>query len=170
MTELSNILKDRIHTHVTRTAEGAYKVACARAQEVYRKNTRETCDEKRSPKAVACDLESVILTDWRYARLYARDVLEGRFFAFELAVQKAEPTTNPDDQLAIFHYTSNFGEWPEAEKHIINNADLAVRYAEQIMKRPWPDDHPAHDTIASNEAELQKYLRTFPTAMSSCKF
>lgn len=162
MTELPNILKDRIHARVAQTPEGAYQVALARA--------REAIKEGQNHKEVARDLEPTILEDWRYARLYAQDILEGRFIAFEFAVQEAKPATNPDDQLAVFHYASAFGKWPEAEKHIINNADLAVRYAEQVMKQPWPDGHPANDIIASNDAELARYSRTFPTAPSDCKF
>ena len=158
----SNILKDRIHARVAQTPDGAYQVALARA--------REAIKENRDHKDVARDLEPTIMNDWRFARLYAQNILEGRFIAFEFAVQEAEPATNPDDQLAVFHYASAFGEWPEAEKHIINNADLAVRYAEQVIKQPWPDGHPANDAIARNDAELERYSRTFPTATSACRF
>lgn len=151
MADLSTKLKDRVLSYEAQTPEGAYKVALQHAQQAHRNGHKYEA---------AVGIEATVLKDWRYAGLYARHVLEGRFSAFEFAVQEAAPTTSSDDQLAIFHYAQSTlkGPWKEAEKHLETNAFFASRYAADVRREAWPEGSRGHETIMADPAIAANYL------------
>jgi hypothetical protein len=155
MSNTADSIRSRIQEQFSQSPIGAYQMAKSQKLEAARNG------EAFRPSP---ELENEIVKDWRQSVLYARHVLEGRFFKFEFAVQEAAPTANLNEQAAVFHYAESVLKdvWPEAEKHIESNADFANRYAVHIMKAPWPEDHPATRAISRDPNENYDYSRSFP--------
>lgn len=144
---LSNMradLKARVHAHAARTSSGALSVALHR-------NTSSVAaggDRVRSP-----DLEEVILPNWDASRRYAFDVIGGRWPEFEAAVAGSELEHDRTSVRALTSYAKRFmpGGWEAAEKHIATDPELAFEYARDVLKKPFPEGHPATQTIAASE-------------------
>ena len=107
--------------------------------------------------------ESVILQDWRYAYLYARNFVRGRWPDFEDAIALASPSKDQSTIRCVYNYVKYVrgSRMQAAEKHIANDAQSAVDYAKDILGGPWKttmdDGDRANDTIAAHPTAASAY-------------
>jgi hypothetical protein len=104
-------------------------------------------------------LEAVVLTDWRSAFTYASTVLNGRWQAFENAVEASPPTNNETDGLQVVKYARHVMKdtWPAAEKHIENDGVLSAQYAMWVRKSAWDADSKAMEAINKDREGFELY-------------
>jgi hypothetical protein len=123
-------LSQRIRSHMEEAAANAYGREVARKME-------EGASFVRNPKA-----ESVILNDWRFAYLYSREFIRGRWHAFEDAIADAGPARDPAVIRCVYNYVKNVrkSRMVTAEKHIANCATASVDYAFNFLEGSWTQD------------------------------
>lgn len=127
MTRIDPGLAQRIRAHLEEAAATVYGREVARRMQ-------EGDAFVRDPKA-----EAVILQDWRFAYLYSREFIRGRWQAFENAIADAEPSKDPAVIRCVYNYVKNVRKerMPQAEKHIANCATSSVDYSFNILRAPW---------------------------------
>lgn len=83
--------------------------------------------------------EDVILSDWRHAWLYSRDVLRHRWPEFEVALATAPATQDHAEIRSIYNYVRYIveGRLEAAERHLANDATAAVDYARDVLRHVW---------------------------------
>jgi hypothetical protein len=143
-------LSQRIRSHLEEAAATVYGREVARRME-------EGNSFVRNPKA-----ESVILNDWRYAYLYSREFIRGRWQAFEDAIADADPARDPGVIRCVYNYVKNVRKtrMVTAEKHIANCATSSVDYAFNFLEGSWNSD--MEDAEVANTVIAQH-----PTAAST---
>ncbi|MBY3432819.1 hypothetical protein HFN89_01345 [Rhizobium laguerreae] len=143
-------LSQRIRTHLEEAAATAY------GREVARR-TEEGTSYIRDPKA-----EKVILNDWRYAYLYSREFIRGRWKEFEDAIADANPVRDPAVIRCVYNYARYVrkSRMVTAEKHIANCATSSVDYAFNFLDGSWSSN--MDDADVANTA-----IAEHPTAASA---
>ena len=120
-------LSQRIKSHMEEAVATVY------GREVSRRMV-EGAGYVPDPKA-----EKVILNDWRFAYLYSREFIRGRWQAFEDAIAAADPVKDPAVIRCVYNYVKNVRKerMVTAEKHIANCATSSVDYSFNILGTPW---------------------------------
>ncbi len=109
------------------------------------------------------DAEAVILQDWRFAYLYAREFIRDRWPAFEEAISVADPIRDQAEIRCVFNYVKYVrgSRMRAAEKHIANDAQSAVDYARDVLGHSWDasieDSDAANATIAMHPTAASAY-------------
>jgi hypothetical protein len=151
MHRIDHGLADRIRAHMEEAAATVY------GREVSRRMV-EGDAYVRDPKA-----ENVILNDWRYAYLYSREFIRGRWQAFEDAIAAADPVKDPAVIRCIYNYVKNVRKdrMVTAEKHIANCATSSVDYSFNILGTPWraymEHGEAANETISRHPTAANAY-------------
>ena len=151
MTRIDPNLAQRIRAHMEEAVATVY------GREVTRR-MQEGDSFVRDPKA-----ESVILRDWRFAYLYSREFIRGRWMAFEDAIAEADPGKDPAVIRCIYNYVKNVRKerMVTAEKHIANCATASVDYSFNILRAPWrasmEHGDAANETIARHPTAASAY-------------
>ncbi|MDW9481783.1 hypothetical protein GOB57_24345 [Sinorhizobium meliloti] len=123
------------------------------------RRTREGSAFVRDSKA-----EAVILQDWRYAYLYSREFIRGRWQAFENAIADAEPVKDPAVIRCVYNYVRYVRKerMAQAEKHIANCPTSSVDYSFHILGTPWSDTMEDGETANAT-------ISSHPTAAAACR-
>lgn len=151
MTRIDPGLAQRIKAHMEEAAAAVY------GREVTRR-MQEGDAFVRDPKA-----ESVILRDWRFAYLYSREFIRGRWMAFEDAIAASDPVKDPAIIRCVYNYAKNVRKerMVTAEKHIANCATSSVDYAFNILREPWrasmEHGDEANETISRHPTAANAY-------------
>jgi hypothetical protein len=85
--------------------------------------------------------EASILADWRYAWLYSRDIVRGRWPEFEAAMATTAPVSDPAEIRSIYNYVRYVvgGRLEAAEEHLAADAAASVDYARDVLRHVWRD-------------------------------
>jgi hypothetical protein len=151
MTRIDPNLAQRIRARMEEAAATAY------GHEISRR-LHEGGSFVRDPKA-----ETVILQDWRFAYLYSREFIRGRWGEFEATIANAEPSNDPAVIRSVYNYVKNVRNhrMPQAEKHIANCATSSVDYSLNILGAPWRSSmehgETANDTISRHPTAASVY-------------
>jgi hypothetical protein len=94
------------------------------------------------------DCEAIIKSP-KYAYLYARYVINGRWPEAEKTISK-----DPEHASEYARYVIN-GRWPEAEETIIKDPKGAYLYARFVIKGRWPE---AEETIIKDPKSAYSYI------------
>jgi hypothetical protein len=107
--------------------------------------------------------EAVILHDWKFAYLYSREFIRGRWPEFEAAIVEADPVKDPAVIRCIYNYVKNVRKtrMPSAEKHIANCATTSVDYAFNVLERSWSEDIEDADTANATIARHPTAARAY---------
>jgi hypothetical protein len=123
-----------------REARDRARLLAARTYAVQRDiHVREGVAFLRDPSA-----ENVILGDWRYAWLYSRDVVRGRWPEFEVAMATAETAVDHAEIRSVYNYVRYIvgGRLEAAERHLAADASAAVDYARDVLRHAWRNGMP----------------------------
>jgi hypothetical protein len=151
MTHLPQAIADRIRLKLGEASATVYGLEVER-------HRREGRAFERDPAR-----EAIILRDWRYAYLYSRDFIGGRWPAFEDAISEASPSRDRSDIRCVYNYVRycRGSRMPSAEKHIANDAEAAVDYAQHVLGQPWrdgmEDGETANETISRHPTAASAY-------------
>ncbi|MCV9964179.1 hypothetical protein OIU34_20045 [Pararhizobium sp. BT-229] len=151
MHRIDHGLADRIRAHMEEAAATVYGREVSRRME-------EGSSFVRDPKA-----ENVILQDWRFAYLYSREFIRGRWQAFEDAIAAADPVSDPSVIRCVYNYVKNVRKerMVTAEKHIANCATSSVDYSFNILGTPWraamEHGEAANETISRHPTAASAY-------------
>lgn len=144
-------LMNRVRGRLQEAAAGVYSQQVARRMQEGRAFTRD-------PEA-----EKIILQDWRFAYLYSREFIRGRWHAFEDAIADAPASTDQAEIRCVYNYARYIrgARMPSAEKHIANDAESAVDYAQNVLGGNWDssleDSDLANTTIAAHPTAASAY-------------
>jgi hypothetical protein len=151
MTQLPSAFVERLKRKLEEASETVYRLEVDR-------RLREGRSFIRDPAR-----EDIILRDWRYAYLYARDFIGGRWPAFEDAIAEASPSRDQSVIRCVYNYVRycRGSRMPSAEKHIANDAQSAVDYSQQVLGQPWrgstEDGDVANETISRHPTASNVY-------------
>nr|WP_250808378.1 hypothetical protein [Neorhizobium tomejilense] len=107
--------------------------------------------------------ESIILHDWRFAYLYSRNFIGGRWQAFEDAISEAPAVHDQAAIRCVYNYVRYVrgSRMQSAEKHIANDARSAVDYSQHVLRQPWrasmEDGDQANETISRHPTAASAY-------------
>ena len=135
--------------------------AVAFAAEVERRR-REGDRYTRDPRA-----EAIILNDWRFAYLYSREFIRGRWPEFEEAIGEASPATDITAIRSVYNYARHVrgGRMPSAEKHVVNDAATAGDYARNVLGLPRDTD-----VLPFDQADEAPAAQPVPASLSRPAF
>jgi hypothetical protein len=165
---LNELMFERIAENATRSPREAYRVLMERydvALSVNEEFSRSASLEKallsgfdNAGNDSAVQNEQELLDSWKYSSLYARKVLGERWKAFEAAVEGL-PTEECRSSLeALLSYCRLAGDgWSGGERHVATDADIAARYAMEVVRVPWDSAHAAVNVINANQEVSARY-------------